>query len=288
MTKKSTDNDRYQRSFQAGWDFIECAVANSPDPTACGLSPDKRVLYLDQDAVACLLAVAANDAAFSAGMTAYLNEHYGDDGLGDRDGKVIAVIRPEAEAEGPVVLCDEPDLDPTRECGPCSACCEYGPRTDDGRKPVHGRCAYLREGRCADREGRPPGCHEFYCEWRHGLGSDDDRPDRLGVVFQTHELGGHLLGIDPVLWKAPITHAWAKSPALRHDRRVSNLLDDLGRDGAVLFMAPGYCRMVRVSRRLRKSVGSELRQLTATWTAHTRFGANDGKYHREDVAAING
>jgi hypothetical protein len=44
-------------------------------------------------------------------------------------------------------------------------------------------CRYLAEGGgCSIYERRPATCEKFFCEWRYGLGTDADRPDRIRAV----------------------------------------------------------------------------------------------------------
>ena len=67
---------------------------------------------------------------------------------------------------------------PERECGDCSECCTlHG--MPGGSKP----CRYLAEGGgCSIYERRPTTCRTWFCEWRYGLGAEEDRPDRIGAV----------------------------------------------------------------------------------------------------------
>ena len=73
-----------------------------------------------------------------------------------------------------------------RECGSCGACCTVM-RINEIQKPVETRCPYQREGVgcCSiyDTPKKPKGCSDFECEWLGGLGTDEHRPDKLGVLM---------------------------------------------------------------------------------------------------------
>lgn len=70
-----------------------------------------------------------------------------------------------------------------RQCGECSACCEVM-GVDELAKPRRCRCTFQREGGgCKIYEARPPSCAGFRCLWHMGLFEENDRPDKLGVMF---------------------------------------------------------------------------------------------------------
>lgn len=87
----------------------------------------------------------------------------------------------------------------SRECGECTACC-YAlgvPATDDECERVGwtppGKDAWepcqhdaLSDGPgCGIYEDRPECCRQFECGWLQGAGllEDEDRPDKIGVIF---------------------------------------------------------------------------------------------------------
>jgi Fe-S-cluster containining protein len=52
---------------------------------------------------------------------------------------------------------------------------------------------------CRDYENRPSGCRSFSCAWLRGMGDEDDRPDKLGVMLQPvhhEELGESLAFVE--------------------------------------------------------------------------------------------
>jgi hypothetical protein len=75
---------------------------------------------------------------------------------------------------------------PARVCGPCRACCK-APPIPELDKPADTWCRHIVLDRsdkgCGNFENRPAGCAAFRCAWLDGLGTDADRPDRLGVLF---------------------------------------------------------------------------------------------------------
>lgn len=69
-----------------------------------------------------------------------------------------------------------------RTCGDCQACCEVQAVQELG-KPYSTKCQYQCGSGCQIYAHRPKSCQEYACLWRIGYGSDDDRPDKLGVIF---------------------------------------------------------------------------------------------------------
>lgn len=77
-----------------------------------------------------------------------------------------------------------------RECGSCSVCCEVA-AVPELAKPALSRCVHAVEdkGGCCwifGRSDRPKICGKYSCAWLDGLGSDQDRPDRVGAMFSNN------------------------------------------------------------------------------------------------------
>lgn len=79
----------------------------------------------------------------------------------------------------------------TRECGTCCLCCKLIPFRElrqggvELAKPGYEWCEHARPGStraCAIYADRPDSCAMFVCGWRLGLGIEESRPDRSGVV----------------------------------------------------------------------------------------------------------
>jgi hypothetical protein len=75
-----------------------------------------------------------------------------------------------------------------RECGGCRVCCK-SPEIPLFGKPADTWCTHAivgggETGGCRIYSQRPHGCAEFRCGWLMGLGSEQDRPDKLGVMWQ--------------------------------------------------------------------------------------------------------
>ena len=92
-----------------------------------------------------------------------------------------------------------------RSCGECSACCTVV-GVDDLPTPkgTWTRCDHERAGGgCSIYAERPRSCRRYQCAWLLGLGSDADRPDRIGIVADPWrppdggELGLHLREVWP-------------------------------------------------------------------------------------------
>lgn len=80
-----------------------------------------------------------------------------------------------------------PDV-PDRACGPCRVCCRL-PDIPELEKPINTWCRHIDQDRtdraCSIYDHRPGVCREFDCAWKQGLGGPLDRPDILGVMWQT-------------------------------------------------------------------------------------------------------
>ncbi len=84
-----------------------------------------------------------------------------------------------------------------RSCGDCDLCCtvhgvtgvtETGERCKNLRSgtvtllDMHMETSHHPQSGCAIYANRPKMCREWFCAWRLGLGTDDDRPDRAGFI----------------------------------------------------------------------------------------------------------
>jgi Fe-S-cluster containining protein len=70
----------------------------------------------------------------------------------------------------------------SRPCDGCTACCTVL-GVEELAKPANVPCAHVEAARCGIYSTRPLSCQEFYCTWRMGLGTPEDRPDIRGIVF---------------------------------------------------------------------------------------------------------
>ena len=70
-----------------------------------------------------------------------------------------------------------------RQCGGCDVCCFVGGVPELPKEP-HARCPH-QGGGCGIHasENRPKVCGAFQCAWLRGIGPDDARPDKVGVMF---------------------------------------------------------------------------------------------------------
>jgi hypothetical protein len=103
---------------------------------------------------------------------------------------LVTVVGKPADSPAPATRAVTPDqgLAPARECGPCSICCRL-PDIPELNKPIDTMCGHAdpsrKAGACTIYGKRPQVCREFECAWKQGLGGDYDRPDILGVMWQT-------------------------------------------------------------------------------------------------------
>jgi len=74
----------------------------------------------------------------------------------------------------------------SRNCGECAVCC-YLCEIREIKKPPHIFCFYqlkeLVEHRCMIFDDRPEDCKNFLCAWIRNFGSENDRPDKNGVMI---------------------------------------------------------------------------------------------------------
>jgi hypothetical protein len=72
----------------------------------------------------------------------------------------------------------------TRSCGPCQACCA-AKEIPAAASPPWTPCQHQCSAGCAIYDRRPAGCAAYTCAWVDGWGRErEDRPDRLGVLFE--------------------------------------------------------------------------------------------------------
>lgn len=71
-----------------------------------------------------------------------------------------------------------------RPCNGCSTCCSVLGVRPLNKDPFV-RCEHIVDAGCGiyGTAARPKICGEFYCLWQHQLGTEEDRPDKLGAVF---------------------------------------------------------------------------------------------------------
>jgi hypothetical protein len=95
-----------------------------------------------------------------------------------------------------------------RVCGNCSACCEII-GVPALTKPELCKCYHQCETGCAIYANRPDECREFECGWSVGHLDEDDRPDKLGLIFVMTENGEapgrwlHVLEVRPGAFDEP-------------------------------------------------------------------------------------
>jgi hypothetical protein len=78
----------------------------------------------------------------------------------------------------------------SRTCGTCRVCC-VRPEIPELGKAMDAPCVYLNPDTGSEhgcmvfgQQSRPRVCGGFSCAWLMGLGEEDDRPDKLGVLMQ--------------------------------------------------------------------------------------------------------
>ncbi|HRI10323.1 MAG TPA: hypothetical protein PKW35_21035 [Nannocystaceae bacterium] len=117
-----------------------------------------------------------------------------------------------------------------RPCGECTACCTVMAVTEL-QKPRGQACAHICAGGCAIYSERPDSCRRFDCLWRLGFARDDDRPDRLGVIFDVTPRDRDCQ-IQAIM-------AFEARPGAFTDPKVRYQLDRHAKKAVVLLMVPG-------------------------------------------------
>jgi hypothetical protein len=100
-------------------------------------------------------------------------------------------------ASGPVDVAEIEPERPSRRCGTCRVCCRL-PELPALGKPLDVVCRHVNsddrsEAGCSvfGSAARPQVCGQFKCGWLLGLGGENDRPDKLGVLMQPTVRGEH-------------------------------------------------------------------------------------------------
>jgi hypothetical protein len=70
-----------------------------------------------------------------------------------------------------------------RKCGGCKACCTIN-GIEELDKPIRTHCPNECEVGCTVYPNHPPSCQTFKCVWIRGFGSDNERPDKLGLFVE--------------------------------------------------------------------------------------------------------
>lgn len=74
-----------------------------------------------------------------------------------------------------------------RQCGECTACCTcFG--IEALGKPFNCQCEHQDNG-CKIYGNHPDECKVYQCLWHNGMFTEQDRPDKLGVVITCYD--GH-------------------------------------------------------------------------------------------------
>ncbi len=80
---------------------------------------------------------------------------------------------------------DDVDDSVIRSCGGCTACC-YTHAVGELKKWEFTVCGDCVGGGCKIYDTRPRACGSYFCAWAvNDIGTDDERPDKVGVVCNT-------------------------------------------------------------------------------------------------------
>jgi hypothetical protein len=116
----------------------------------------------------------------------------------------------------------------TRRCGECTVCC-HALAIPELQKPTNSPCQHLG-GRCTIYKQRPQRCRTYFCAWRNGIGEDEDRPDRGGLLLTAHE---SVAGFPPITFV--VHEAW---PNASRRPEATALLAQAGGMGIICIVNP--------------------------------------------------
>lgn len=127
-----------------------------------------------------------------------------------------------------------------RQCGQCQACCQRF-EIAELDKPERQTCAHQCKQGCGIYVERPARCAAYRCRWLQGDPSLErrDRPDRLGVIFDSHSALGELLeGLSYVV-------AHEVRPKALKGKRAARWIEALSRERLVVQVSFEGKRRVR-------------------------------------------
>ena len=101
---------------------------------------------------------------------------------------------PGIRAAGHLVMADRMEK---RTCGSCTHCCTYKSVHDmkPVPKPLGVTCQHLCENGCGIYYIKPESCEVYYCAWRLGIGNEESRPDKIGVMIDIKSLPDDIVGL---------------------------------------------------------------------------------------------
>jgi len=73
-----------------------------------------------------------------------------------------------------------------RKCGDCYSCCEVL-KIEELKSSNYDKCKYASCNGCSIYEKRPLPCVSYKCMWLTGLGEENQRPDKLGLIFDHND-----------------------------------------------------------------------------------------------------
>jgi hypothetical protein len=76
----------------------------------------------------------------------------------------------------------------TRQCDGCTACCTVMGVTELGKGNFID-CQHVVDRGCGIYGSHPKSCKDFVCMWRIGVGSDEQKPNLIGLVIDTTRPG---------------------------------------------------------------------------------------------------
>ena len=126
----------------------------------------------------------------------------------------------------------------TRRCAQCDACC-VAVAVEEIAKPEQERCDHQTStGKpgCAIYDERPLSCRVWSCAWLQGFGTSNDRPDKLGLIFDAIEtIGGPTIQAREV-WAGAFYGNRAAGHLMRFSERMPVVL--MRRDGGRGLIGP--------------------------------------------------
>lgn len=114
-----------------------------------------------------------------------------------------------------------------RQCGGCTECCTVLGVPELG-KAFYKECQHEGDHGCLRYANRPQKCRNFSCQWLLGVMGVEDRPDKLGVIFDVTAGGS--------LGQIPVAVEVRQGSSL--EGRAQEVIREVARRSPVLVISP--------------------------------------------------
>ena len=117
-----------------------------------------------------------------------------------------------------------------RPCDGCTLCCSVL-GVEPLKKAQWVTCEHVCDAGCGIYSDRPEICGEFNCLWQCGLGTMEERPDKLGVIFAPTNGPTHFTGEEEI-------QIYEARPGALNSPAVMTICNRLVKKGALIIAHP--------------------------------------------------